>query len=93
MLNSDPNGKPHILIVDDEPLVRNSLKELLTLSGYAISTAPNGKEALNLLKDYTADIIISDIKMPEIDGIQLLKRLKTQKHRNHLNNFHDKANL
>ncbi len=64
------------MIVDDEPLVRRSLSELLTLSGYTISSAGNGKEALGLLKDYTADIIISDIKMPEMDGIQLLKQVK-----------------
>jgi DNA-binding NtrC family response regulator len=67
----------HILIVDDEPLVRRSLSELLTLSGYTVSTAGNGHEALNLLKDYTTDIVISDIKMPEMDGIELLKQLKS----------------
>jgi len=65
------------LIVDDEPLVRRSLSELLTLSGYTVSSAGNGKEALGLLKDYTADIIISDLKMPGMDGIQLLKQIKT----------------
>jgi len=64
------------LIVDDEPLVRSSLSELLTLSGYTVSTAGNGKEALELLRDYTADIIITDIKMPEMDGIQLLNQVK-----------------
>ena len=65
------------MIVDDEPLVRRSLSELLTLSGYTVSSAGNGKEALGLLKDYTADIIISDLKMPGMDGIQLLKQIKT----------------
>lgn len=63
-------------MVDDEPLVRNSLSELLTLSGYTVTTAANGKEALGLLKSYTTDIVISDIKMPEIDGTQLLKKIK-----------------
>ena len=70
------NGKRHILVVDDEPLVRRSLSELLTLQGYAVSSADNAREALNLLKNYTADIIISDIKMPEIDGVHLLKQIK-----------------
>jgi DNA-binding NtrC family response regulator len=79
MHSSDCNGKYHILIVDDEPLVRNSLSELLTLSGYAVSTATNGKEALSLLKDYTADVIISDMKMPQMDGMQLLKYIKSAK--------------
>jgi DNA-binding NtrC family response regulator len=70
-----PNGS-HILIVDDEPLVRRSLSELLTLSGYTVSTAKNGREALEFLKDYTTDIIITDIKMPELDGMKLLKQVK-----------------
>ncbi len=75
MRNPGSNGR-HILIVDDEPLVRRSLGEMLTLSGYAVSAAASGKEALGMLKDYTADIIITDIKMPEMDGVQLLRRLK-----------------
>lgn len=69
------NGR-HILIVDDEPLIRRSLSELLTLSGYTVSSASSAKEALHLLKDYTADIVISDVKMPEMDGVQLLKQIK-----------------
>jgi len=75
-LNPTSNHR-HILIVDDEPLVRRSLSELLTLSGYAVTTAGNGKEAIDVLKNYHADIIITDIKMPQMDGVQLLKELKT----------------
>jgi DNA-binding NtrC family response regulator len=73
--NSNNNGR-HILIVDDEPLVRRSLSELLTLAGYAVSTASTGKEALGLLKDYSTDIVITDIKMPEMDGLELLRNIK-----------------
>lgn len=69
----------HILIIDDEPLVRRSLSELLTHSGYTVSSAASGNEAFELLTNYTADIILSDIKMPEMDGIQLLKQLKTMR--------------
>jgi DNA-binding NtrC family response regulator len=76
MLNPYSDGK-HILVVDDEPLVRSSLGELLTISGFTVSTAANGKEALELLKNYTADIIITDVKMPEMDGIELLRMIKT----------------
>lgn len=71
----NPNGS-HILVVDDEPLVRRSLSEMLALSGYTVSAASNGKEALKLLKDYSADIVITDMKMPEMDGVKLLKQLK-----------------
>ena len=70
-----PHGR-HILIVDDEPLVRRSLSEFLTLQGYSVSSAANGKEALGLLATYTADIVITDIRMPELDGLQLLKHIK-----------------
>ena len=69
------NGR-HILVVDDEPLVRNSLSELLTLSGYSVSNASNGQEALELLKSYTADIVITDLKMPQMDGVELLKHIR-----------------
>ncbi len=75
MRQAASDGK-HILIVDDEPLIRSSLGELLTISGYSVSTAANGKEALEILKDYTADIVIADMKMPVMDGIQLLKKVK-----------------
>ena len=69
------NGR-HILVVDDEPLVRNSLSEMLTLSGYSVTSASNGREALELLKSYTADIVISDLKMPQMDGVELLKQIR-----------------
>jgi DNA-binding NtrC family response regulator len=75
MHKEQTNGR-HILVVDDEPLVRNSLSELLTLSGYSVSNASNGQEALELLKSYTADIVITDLKMPRMDGVQLLKHIK-----------------
>jgi DNA-binding NtrC family response regulator len=69
----------HVLVVDDEPLIRRSLSEFLTLEGYTASGASNGKEALNLLKKSKADIVLSDIQMPDMDGMQLLKEIKAQK--------------
>jgi len=74
-LNADCK-KINILVVDDEPLVRRSLSEFLTLEGYCVSTASNGREALEILKSYTADIVITDIKMPELTGIQLLQQIR-----------------
>ncbi|MCX5702848.1 MAG: sigma-54 dependent transcriptional regulator [Candidatus Omnitrophica bacterium] len=76
MFNHINHNGSHILVVDDEPMVRRSLSEMLTLSGYTVSAASNGKEALKLLKDYSADIVITDMKMPEMDGVKLLKELK-----------------
>ncbi len=76
MDNGATNGK-HILIVDDEPLVRRSLSELLTLAGYTVSAASCGQEALELAKKYTANVVIADVKMQDIDGIELMRQLKT----------------
>ena len=73
---NNSSKKVNILVVDDEPLVRRSLSEFLTLEGYTVSSASNGREALSTLKDYLADIVISDIKMPELDGIHLLGEIR-----------------
>ncbi len=74
---SSPNlNSLNILIVDDEPLVRHSLSELLTLEGYSVTTADNGKQALEILRSYNIDLVISDIRMPEMDGVELLRQIK-----------------
>mgnify|MGYP000144444644 CR=1 FL=1 len=78
MHNMPTNNHIHILLVDDEPLVRRSLSEFLTLEGYSVSTATNGKEALQSLQTYAPDIVITDIKMPEMDGIEFLRNVKKQ---------------
>ncbi|HPT39986.1 MAG TPA: sigma-54 dependent transcriptional regulator, partial [Candidatus Omnitrophota bacterium] len=70
----------HVLVVDDEPLIRRSLSEALTLDGYAASGASSGKEALHILNKFKIDIILSDIQMPDMDGLQLLKEVKTRKY-------------
>jgi DNA-binding NtrC family response regulator len=76
--NNRDKSRINILLVDDEPLVRRSLSELLTLEGYSVNTAGNGREALEALKNHSADIVISDIKMPEMDGVALLRNLKKE---------------
>ncbi len=66
-----------ILIVDDEEMICDMLARRLTQEGYSCITAHNGKEALNHFYKDTYSLIISDIKMPEMDGIELLKRIKS----------------
>lgn len=61
-----------ILIVDDERSIRNSLKEILEHEEYTIETAENGHQALDILKQKHIDVILCDIKMPQMDGIELL---------------------
>ena len=67
-----------ILIVDDEQEIRDSLSEVLTDEGFLTYTAENGAVALDMMKDIHYDIIISDIKMPELDGVTLLQKVKEQ---------------
>lgn len=74
------NQHIHVLVVDDEPLIRRSLSEFLTLEGYTASGADSAKEALNILKRVKADIILSDIRMPDMDGLALLKEIKARKY-------------
>ena len=66
-----------ILIVDDEPLTRKSLYEILKFQGYKVATSSDGEEACRMIEESSPDIVISDLKMPKIDGLDLLKRIKT----------------
>lgn len=69
-------AKKDLLIVDDEPLVCESLKEMLSLEGYRVDAALNGAAALEKLQEDHYQLILSDIQMPGLDGIELLKELK-----------------
>ena len=66
----------HILVVDDDSYVRESTEEILRRKGYQVDTSANGKDALVLLDEADFDLILSDIKMPEMDGIELLAAAK-----------------
>ena len=64
----------NILIVDDEKTIRDSLKIVLEEEGFETSTAGDGVEALNIIKSKTIDVVITDIKMPGMDGIELMEK-------------------
>jgi DNA-binding response OmpR family regulator len=66
-----------ILIVDDEPDIRESIGHYLGKRGYEIITADNGKQAISKLLTEKPDLIILDMRMPEIDGIECLRIIKT----------------
>ena len=66
----------HILLIDDEPIIHQSLGTFLKRAGHQIRTATNGHEGLLLAEEETPDLIISDIKMPGLNGLDLLDRLK-----------------
>jgi DNA-binding NtrC family response regulator len=65
-----------ILIVDDDTLVCDSLREMLTLEGYKVDTALNATAALAKMKDTSFPLILSDIQMPGMNGLDLLKEIK-----------------
>lgn len=65
-----------ILIVDDEELIRNVIKEYSTMEGYKVAEAENGLEALELVKTNDFDLIVMDIMMPKMDGYQAIKEIK-----------------
>jgi two-component system response regulator AtoC len=65
-----------ILVVDDEESVRSMVAVLLQKEGYQVSSAPGGKEALDLLGEQSFDLVLSDIRMPRMDGLALLDRIQ-----------------
>jgi DNA-binding NtrC family response regulator len=67
---------PRILIIDDEKSIRNTLKEILTYEGYEVAEAQDGSEGIRIAEKEKFDIILSDIKMPKMDGIEVLDKLQ-----------------
>jgi two-component system, chemotaxis family, chemotaxis protein CheY len=66
-----------LLLVEDEESIRIAVNFLLENSGYQVLIAGNGKEAISALKQQPVDLVITDIYMPDCDGIELLKYMKT----------------
>ncbi len=69
---------PKLLIVEDEESLRDLYEEDLIDAGYEVEKASNGKEAMELVKKGNFDLIIMDIRMPEMDGIETLGKVITQ---------------
>ena len=71
-------SRHQVLIVEDDAAVRNSLVMLLKLSGYEVAIASNGVEALALLKKRLPAVMLSDLDMPEMSGIDLFSKVRLQ---------------
>lgn len=65
--------KSNILIVDDEPIARQSLTDILKLEGYNVSAAPNGQAAVEYARTNAVDLMIVDLKMPGMDGLEVVQ--------------------
>ncbi|MBW1739850.1 MAG: response regulator [Deltaproteobacteria bacterium] len=68
--------KQRILIVDDEQEFAESLSERLTIRGYEVATSLNGQDALEKVKGYNFDVVILDVLMPGMDGVEVLREIK-----------------
>ncbi|MEO5330648.1 MAG: response regulator [Magnetococcus sp. YQC-5] len=65
-----------ILVVDDDPLIRNLLREILEQAGHEVAEAANGRVGLRLVRQHPPDLVMTDILMPEKDGVELIMELK-----------------
>ncbi|HEY5926293.1 MAG TPA: HD domain-containing phosphohydrolase [Kofleriaceae bacterium] len=68
-----------ILVVDDERVIREILAEFLTLEGFSVNTVEDGEKALTELRLHPYDLLITDLKMPRLSGLQLLERIESER--------------
>lgn len=71
-------SKKTVLVIDDEDIVRTSCVRALSPEGFEVSVARNGAEGLKLLEQKQHDLVLTDLKMPDIDGIEVLRIIKEQ---------------
>lgn len=72
-----PSPRAKILCVDDEDVILDSFRKILVLDGYSVDTVNSGPEALNLIKSNHYDFLFTDLKMPEMDGVEVAKSVKS----------------
>lgn len=72
------DGKRNILVVDDEPQITRVLKTTLSAHGYSIRAARDGVQALQEMKTWTPDLIITDLRMPNMEGLELCRKVRAQ---------------
>jgi len=73
-----------ILVVDDEKDIRNLLRQVLEHAGYQVETAANGREALEMVERSLPDLMLLDIMMPELDGWEVCRQVKSKQRTKHL---------
>ncbi len=68
-----------ILIIDDEELVRLTVRQMLEDAGHKVAEAENGLDGIQKLKDFKADIVITDLLMPEMEGLETISELRSSR--------------
>jgi CheY-like chemotaxis protein len=69
-------GRPWVLVVDDESIIAQLIADVLGGEGYDVDTAPHGVAALERLERRTYDVVLSDLRMPELDGLGLFREIE-----------------
>ncbi len=72
-------AKSRILVIDDEALMREYVEEALVRSGYEVTTATNGRDGLQLLREKGFDAVVTDLKMTPVDGLEVVRRIREEK--------------
>jgi two-component system alkaline phosphatase synthesis response regulator PhoP len=75
-MNGDEGGTAHVLVVDDEAAIRYSVSKTLQRVGYNVRDAASGEDALDVIQTQTFDVVLTDIRMPGLDGVELVRRIK-----------------
>ena len=72
-------GKPHILVMEDDQTISAALDMILTEAGYDVDVAETGEDALELFEQKQFDLIIADLKLPGINGMEVIRQIKEKK--------------
>jgi diguanylate cyclase (GGDEF)-like protein len=83
-MNEDREGLIRVLVVDDEKNILDIIKFNLDVEGYEVITTRDGEEALRLVRELNPDLILCDIMMPELDGLEVCRQLKADGRTNHI---------
>jgi response regulator RpfG family c-di-GMP phosphodiesterase len=78
-MSAEPTESARILVVDDERVIREILAEFLALEGFSVHTVEDGEKALTELRLHPYDLLITDLKMPRLSGLQLLEKIEQER--------------